>query len=310
MTGVTAAAHRAAAFLLLALAALLASAAEQRLPDGTLAVPPLARVTDTTGTLDAGQRQALEQKLAAFEAAKGTQIAVVMVGSTQPEPISDFAQRIGDAWKIGRAEVGDGLLIVVAKDDRRVWIAVAKTLEGAVPDLAAARVIREQITPRFRQGDFAGGLRAGLDSLFRLIEGEGLPAPSASPSAEVGPEGLELLLPFIMVGVVVAVAMRRMFGVPGALLGGAGTGVVSGWMLSSLVLGVIAGVAALVLGLAGRTGGGGGGRIAGGRRGGTVFLPGGYGGGGGSRGGGWSGGGGWSSGGGGNFGGGGAGGSW
>jgi uncharacterized protein len=314
MTGVTAVLHRAAAWLLFALAALAAagaSAADPRQPDGTLAVPPLARVTDTTGTLSPVQRQAIEQKLAAFEKAKGTQIAVVMVGSTQPEPISDFAQRIGDAWKIGRAEVGDGLLIVVAKDDRRVWIAVAKTLEGAVPDLAAARVIREQITPRFRQGDFAGGIGAGLDSIFRLIEGEALPAPSASPEAGAGPEGLELLLPFIMMGVVFAVLMRTIFGVPGAFVAGVGTGVVSGWMLSSLVLGLVAGVAALVIGLAGRSGGGGGGRIAGGRRGGgTVFLPGGYGGGGGSRGGGWSGGGGWSSGGGGNFGGGGAGGSW
>ncbi|MCU0765081.1 MAG: TPM domain-containing protein, partial [Burkholderiaceae bacterium] len=103
--------RRAVAVLLLALLAVLplaASAADARLPDGTLAVPSLARVTDTTATLDAGQKQALEAKLAAFEKARGTQIAVVMVGSTQPEPISDFAQRIGDAWKIGRAEVGDG----------------------------------------------------------------------------------------------------------------------------------------------------------------------------------------------------------
>src|SRR5512137_1083048 len=180
MIGVLAVGRRGAAALLLAALALLplvAAGADARLPDGTLAVPPLARVTDTTGTLDAGQKQALEAKLAAFEKARGTQIAVVMVGSTQPEPVSDFAQRIGDAWKIGRHEVGDGLLVVVAKDDRRVWIAVAKTLEGAVPDLAAARVIREQITPRFRQGDFAGGIGAGLDSLFRLVEGEGLPEP-------------------------------------------------------------------------------------------------------------------------------------
>jgi len=311
MTGVPAALQRAAAILLLAWAGLFsfaAGAAEPRLPDGTLAVPPLARVTDSTGTLNAGQRQALEQKLAAFESARGTQIAVVIVGSTQPEPISDFAQRIGDAWKIGRHDVGDGLLLVVAKDDRRVWIAVAKALEGAVPDNAAARVIREQITPRFRQGDFAGGIGAALDSIFRLIEGEGLPAPSSRPSQGAGPDGIEMLLPFIMVGVLFAVMMRTLFGVPGAMLAGVGTGVVSGWMLSSLALGVLAGAAALMIGLAARSGGGG--RVAGGRRGGTVFLPGGFGGGGGSRGGGGFGGGGWSSGGGGDFGGGGAGGSW
>lgn len=306
--------HAAAAMLLavLALLPLAAAAADARLADGTLAVPPLARVTDTTGTLDPGQKQALEAKLAAFEKARGTQIAVVMVGSTQPEPISDFAQRLGDAWKIGRAEVGDGLLIVVAKDDRRVWIAVAKTLEGAIPDLAAARVIREQITPRFRQGDFAGGIGAGLDSLFRLVEGEGLPEPEQREGAPGGEEDLfALLAPFVFIGVIFAAMLRRVFGVKGALLGGAGTGTVAGWVFSSMALGLVAGVAAFFFALF--LGSGGGGRVLGGRRGG-VFVPGGWSGGGRSGGGGWSGGGGggggWSSGGGGNFGGGGAGGSW
>ena len=312
MTGALAIGRRAAAALLLAALALLppiAAGADARLADGTLAVPPLARVTDTTGTLDAGQKQALEAKLAAFEKARGTQVAVVLVGSTQPEPISDFAQRIGDAWKIGRHEVGDGLLIVVAKDDRRVWIAVAKALEGAVPDLAAARVIREQITPRFRQGDFAGGIGAGLDSIFRLIEGEGLPVPESRGRGAAGGEQdlVGLLAPFVIVGVIVAVILRKLFGVKGAALGGAGTGTVAGWVFSSLSLGLIAGVAAFFFALF--AGSGGGGRVLGGRRGG-VFIPGGWSGG---RGGGWSGGGGgggWSSGGGGNFGGGGAGGSW
>jgi uncharacterized protein len=310
MTAVSAALQRAAAILLLALAALAAfpaAAADARLPDGTLAVPPLARVTDTTGTLSPAQRQALEEKLAAFEKARGTQIAVVMVGSTQPEPISDFAQRIGDAWKIGRHDVGDGLLVVVAKDDRRVWIAVAKTLEGAVPDLAAARVIREQITPRFRQGDFAGGINAALDSIFRLIEGERLPAPDARDlgGAGAGQDLVGMLAPFVLFGVVVAVMLRRMLGVKGALLGGAGVGAVAGLLLSSLLLGLIAAVAVFFFSLF--VGAGGGGRVLGGRRGG-VFVPGGWRGGGGWPGGG--GGGGWSSGGGGNFGGGGAGGSW
>lgn len=290
--------------LLVAAFAAPAAWAETRLPDGTLAVPPLARVTDTTGTLSAADRQALEEKLAAFERTRGTQVAVLIVGSTQPEPISDFAQRVGDAWKIGRAEVGDGLLLVVAKDDRRVWIAVAKALEGAVPDLAAARVIREQIAPRFRQGDFAGGIGAGLDALFRLVEGEALPAPSGEPAGAGADDPLALLAPYVIVGVLVAALLRKALGVKGALLGGAGTGAVAGWILSSLKLGLAAGALAFFFALFG--GGGGGGRVLGGRRGG-VFVPGGWSGGGGfSRGGG----GGWSSGGGGNFGGGGAGGSW
>lgn len=293
------------ALLCAALLALTAHAAESRLPDGTLALPALARVTDTTGTLSVADRQALEAKLAAFEKARGTQIAIVMVTTTSPEPIADFAQRIGDAWKIGRPKEGDGLLMVVAKDDRRIWIAVAMALEGAVPDLAAARVIREHITPRFRQGDFAGGLSAGLDAIFRLIEGEGLPAPSAQGQGVAsGEDPFALLGPFVIVGVIAAVLLRKLFGVPGTLLAGAGTGTVAGWLLASLKLGLIAGVAAFLLALF--LGSGRGGRVLGGRRGG-VFVPGGWSGGGG----GWSGGGGgWSSGGGGNFGGGGAGGSW
>ncbi len=298
---------RAARWLLAAVLLLPAAllAADARLPDGTLVVPPLARVTDTTGTLDAGQRKVLEGKLDAFETARGTQIAIVMVGSTQPEPISDFAQRIGDAWKIGRAEVGDGLIIVVAKDDRRVWIAVAKTLEGAIPDLAAARVIRERITPRFRQGDFAGGLGAGLDAIFRLVEGEALPAPEPARATDAG-EGaglIESLVPFVIGGVIFAGLLRKLFGAPGALVAGAGAGSIAGWVLSSLKLGLFVGVLAFLISLF--SGGSRGGRVVGGRRGG-VFIPGGW-----SGGGGWSsGGGGWSSGGGGNFGGGGAGGSW
>ena len=295
--------------LLFALALLLsagAAAAQTRLPDGTLAVPPLARVTDSTGTLSGSQRQALEARLAAFESAHGSQIAVVIVSSTQPEPISDFAQRIGDAWKIGRANVGDGLLIVVAKDDRRVWIAVAKTLEGAVPDLAAKRIIREEIVPRFGQGDFAGGISAGLERIFRLIEGEALPTPSGIPASHVaaGEDIFNVLLPIIAVGAAVASIFRRVLGGVGVLVAGVGAGVLAGIFFSSLILGVVAAVLVLFFGLA--IGGHRSGRVLGGRRGG-VFVPGGFGGG---HSGGFGRGGGWSSGGGGNFGGGGAGGSW
>jgi len=300
--------------LLFAGAALVAWAADPRGDDGLLLVPPLARVTDTTGTLRPQDRQALEDRLAAFETAHGSQIAIVMVASTAPEPIADFAHRIGDAWKIGRSAVGDGVLVVVAKDDRRVWIAVARALEGAIPDLAAKRVIREQIAPRFKSGDFAGGLSAGLDALFKLIEGEGLPAPAgvSQRTVDAGEGLLALLVPFVFAGAVVGALLRRILGRPGALLAGAGSGAVSGVMLSSLFLGALAGLAVLAFSLAGGSRMS---RALGGRRGGRVFYPGGWGGGtgwGGGFGGGWRGGsgGGFSSGGGGDFSGGGAGGDW
>ncbi len=302
---------RALLLAALALVGATVAAAEARLPDGTLAVPALARVTDTTGTLSAGDKQALTDKLAAFETAHGSQLAIVMVSTTQPEPIADFAQRIGDAWKIGRAGLGDGLLIVVAKDDRKIWIAVARALEGAIPDLAAKRVIREAIAPRFKQNDFAGGLSAGLDALFKLVEAEGLATPAGVPQATVdaGEDLIGLLLPFIMIGIVAAALLRKLLGVPGAFFAGGGTGAVAGLMLSSLKLGLIAGLAAFVIGLILGSGRGAGRVLGGHRRRGGIFIPGGWSGGG-SGGGGWSTGGGWSSGGGGDFGGGGAGGSW
>jgi uncharacterized protein len=283
-------------------------APEQRLPDGTLAVPPLARVTDTAGVLSSAQRSQLEAKLAAFEKARGAQIAVIVVPTTQPEPISDFANRIGGVWKIGRPDIGDGVLMVVAVKDRRAWISVARTLEGAIPDVVAARITREQMGPQFAKGDFAAGLNAGVDAVMRRIEGEGLPTPAGIPRERVdaGESVLSLLIPIILVGAFVSAMLRRRMGVPGAALGGVGAGAAAGFILSSLLLGGVAAIAVFLFSAFGGSGGGRGGRALGGR-GGPIFLPGGWSGGGG----GWSGGGGgWSSGGGGDFSGGGGGSSW
>ena len=141
-----------------------------------LPVPALtARVIDQTGTLDATQRQVLEAKLADFEKKKGSQIVVLMVPTTAPEDIASYANRVANAWKIGRKQVGDGILVVVAKNDRKMRIEVAKALEGAVPDLAAARIIDNEMKPRFRNNDFAGGLSAATDQLIARISGEALP---------------------------------------------------------------------------------------------------------------------------------------
>lgn len=280
---------------------------------GLVAVPPLARVTDLAGVLKPGEQQALEGKLSAYETAHGSQIAVIVLPSTQPEPIADFANRVGDAWKIGRKGVGDGVLIVVAVNDRRVWISVARALEGAVPDVVATRISREVIAPRFKSGDFGGGLSAGLDALFKRIDGEGLPTPAGMSSGKVdaGEDVIGVLATMVIFGAVVGGLFRRVFGVPGALLAGGGAGAIIGLLLSSLLLGGIGGVVVLVLSLLGGRGGSlGGGRVIGSRRGGEpIFIPGGWSGG--SGGGSWGGGGGgWSSGGGGDFSGGGGGSDW
>jgi uncharacterized protein len=148
-----------------------------------ISVPVLkTRVTDLTGTLSAEQKGSLEQRLAAFEAKKGSQIAVLMLPTTRPEEIEQFSIRVAEAWKIGRKGTNDGVILLVAKDDRRLRIEVGYGLEGAIPDATAKRVISETITPRFKAGDFYGGVSAGVDRLIRLVDGEKLPPRSSAPS--------------------------------------------------------------------------------------------------------------------------------
>ena len=193
-------------------------------------VPALAaRVIDQTGTLDASQRAALEAKLAALEQAKGSQVVVLMVPTTAPEDIASYANRVGNAWKIGRKDVGDGVLLLVAKNDRKMRIEVAKTLEGAIPDVLAARIIDETMKPHFRTGDFAGGIDAAVGQITSLIEGESLPAPAwesaESPQGD-GERDWEHLAIFLFVGVLIGgTVVRSIFGNKlGPLVMGGGAG--------------------------------------------------------------------------------------
>jgi uncharacterized protein len=277
-----------------------------------LPVPALtARVIDQTGTLDASQRQALEARLAAFEQQKGSQIVVLMVPTTQPEDIAGYANRVANDWKIGRRAVGDGVLLIVAKDDRKMRIEVAKTLEGAVPDIAAAQIIDDAMKPRFRDNDFAGGLNAATDQLIARIQGEALPEVERRSDARSGGFGFdwESLAIFLFFAVIVGAPIaRRIFGAKLApFVMGLGVGGVAMAITATVLVAAVAGIAALVVTLMAGVGP----LVSGGRRGG------GYGGGWstGGGGGGWSGGssssgGGFSSGGGGDFGGGGASGDW
>jgi uncharacterized protein len=266
-------------------------------------VPALsARVTDLTGTLAANEKQALETRLAALEKEKGSQIAVLIVPSTQPEAIEQYSIRVVDQWKLGRQGVDDGALLLIAKNDRRVRIEVGRGLEGAIPDAYAKRIIAEQITPAFRDGRFAAGIDAGVDALIALIHGEPLPAPEAVRSSDAGAADLgDLLFTTVFISFFLAPVLRSIFG----RLGGSGVGGVLGagyWYVSTSVLGM-AGLGALVGAMAvlliGRGGGGG-----------PWTTGSGHGGGFGSSGGGWSSGGGGFSGGGGGFSGGGASGRW
>jgi uncharacterized protein len=271
-------------------------------------VPKLeARVTDLTGTLTAEQQAGLEDRLAAFESRKGAQVAVLIVPSTAPEEIEQYGIRVAEQWKLGRGKVADGALLLVAKGDRRLRIEVGYGLEGVLTDATSRRIIGETITPLFRQGDFYGGINAGLDQMMRVIDGESLPAPDHRWQG-TAPNILGLL-PFLIVAVLVGSAvLRSLFGRGGGAVVTAGVTGGMVWLLSkilgiALVAGVIAGLFSMFGGMSGRrwsSGGGGWGTGLGG-------LGGGFGGFGG-RGGGFGGGG--FSGGGGGFGGGGASGGW
>lgn len=213
------------------------------------AVPALSgHVVDAAGTLAPAQRAALDARLTAFEQARGSQVVLLLVPSTQPEDIASYANRVANTWKIGRKDIGDGLLVIVAVQDRKLRIEVAKTLEGAIPDLAAKRIIDEAITPRFKQGDYAGGLDAGLTRIMALITSEALPEPAkagAQPTGEFDWMQLGIFM-FIAVPVVGAVTKSILGNRIGAVATGGIAGVIAMVLTASLLIAGLASVAALV----------------------------------------------------------------
>jgi uncharacterized protein len=288
-------ARHLAGLALLSLLAFVAFAAFAQQP-----VPPLkARVTDLTGTLRTEQKASIEQTLGAFEARKGSQIAVLLVPTTEPEAIEQYGIRVADTWKLGRKGVDDGAILIVAKNDRTMRIEVGYGLEGVLPDALAKRIVAETITPHFREGDFYGGISAGVEQMIKVIDGEPLPPPKTPRAARQGGSfdtfiPVAFMLVFVVGGVLRAVLGRFV----GAVATGGVTALAAWMLIGALSVAAIAGVLGFLFVLA--TGGMG--------RGGT-WMPGGFGGGGFGRGG-FGGGGGGFSGGGGGFGGGGASGRW
>jgi uncharacterized protein len=214
---------------------------------GVLPVPELsARVMDQTGTLSGAQRQQLEDKLAAFEASNGTQIVILLVPTTQPEDVAAYANRVFNAWKPGRKGIGDGLLLVVAKQDRKMRVEVSRALEGAVPDLAAKRIIDEVLTPSFRQGDFAGGLEQASERLMALVRGEGLPEPAPRRAASDETDWMNLAVLLFIALPVLGSIMRRILG---HKLGTLATGGVIGYLTFMFTTSLLLAGAAAVLGM-------------------------------------------------------------
>ena len=262
-----------------------------------VAVPQLTgRVVDQTGTLSSGDVAALTQTLKDLETRKGSQVAVLIVPTTAPETIEQYSIRVAEAWKIGRKKIDDGALLMVAKDDHKVRIEVGYGLEGALTDVTARRIIDEIITPKFRTGDFAGGISAGIDRIVGVINGEPLPAPAPEAQSFHGEDRYDVLFnPLILFGVFAVGGVLR--AALGRLLGSIGIGGVFGlvaWFaVGSLMVSVIAALGAFAFAMfAGsaasqaRTGGWSGGGYSGGSSSSSSSDSGGFSGGGGSFGGG------------------------
>ena len=249
-------------------------------------VPPLQhRVTDLTGTLNAQQQADIEANLAAFEAKKGSQIAILLVPTTQPEEISQYSIRVVEAWKLGRKGVDDGVLVLLAKEDHKSRIEVGYGLEGALNDATSKRIVSEVMRPYLKQGDFYGGLLAGINKIEAVIDGEPLPAPK--PQMAPSGDALNYVIPVFFAAAILGSVLRAMLG---SLMGGLVNAGVIGtvlWLLGAGVLySLFFAVVAFVMALAGGRGpigyggGYGGGGFSGGGGGGFSGGGGGFGGGG------------------------------
>jgi len=251
-------------------------------------------VIDQTGTLTGDQQAALEQTLQDFEVLKGSQLAVLIVPTTEPETIEQFSIRVADKWKLGRKKVDDGAILIIAKNDRTLRIEVGYGLEGALNDAISKRIIDETITPYFKQGDFSGGITAGVNQIIHVIEGE--PLPETSPKSDNAVSGIQQYFPIIfIIALVLGGFLRAMLGrFAGSLITGGIIAFIAWLFIGAISIALIAGVIALLFtlisGSSGRSGFGSGGFGRGGF-GGGGFGGGGFGGGGGGGGGGFGGGG-------------------
>lgn len=212
-----------------------------------IAVPPLTgRITDLTATLSPDQIAALELTLQAFEAKKGSQLAVLMVPTTTPESIEQYTLRVAEQWKLGRKKVDDGALLVIAKHDRALRIEVGYGLEGALNDAISKRIIGEFITPRFKQGDFYGGITAAVEQIIRVIDGEPLPQPKGrivGSGADIQQYVPVILVVALMLGGVLRSVLGRF---PGALATGSAVAVITWLVVGAISIALVAGVMALV----------------------------------------------------------------
>ncbi|MBN1533850.1 MAG: TPM domain-containing protein [Spirochaetes bacterium] len=226
-----------------------------------LEVPRLgSRVNDYAGMLSPATVQDLEARLADLEKTDSTQIAVLTVPSLEGEVLEEFSIKVADSWKIGQRGKDNGAILLIARDDRKLRIEVGRGLEGKLTDLMAGRIIRDEITPRFRAGDFDGGVSAGVNAMIATVRGEYVPGPDAGDGGSVGGHMSISLLVTLFFFIIMAGAISRILG---GLMGGLGLAA-AGFLvfpgIGVILLAVLGGVG-FVLGLllsifAARRGGG------------------------------------------------------
>ncbi len=207
-------------------------------------IPPLKhRVTDLTATLNAADEARIEARLREYEAKKGTQIAVLIVGTTLPEPAFDYSMRVVDTWKLGRKDIDDGVLFLIAKNDRKLEIRTGRGVQGSLTDAMTKRIISEIVTPKFRAGDFAGGIEQGVEKIMGVLEGEALPPPQKKRIASQGVNYENFLILGFVAALIAGPLLRSLLGrFVGAAATGGVTGAAAWWLAGGMAFPIVAGV--------------------------------------------------------------------
>lgn len=203
-----------------------------------LEVPALrGHVNDYAGMLSPGAAQRIEAELSAFERSDSTQIAILTIPSLEGEDLEGYSIKVAEAWKIGQQDKDNGVILLVAKQDRKIRIEVGRGLEGKLTDLLSGRIIRNQIAPAFKAGDFDAGVAAGVSAIMAVVKGEYTASPRDSQARRHTSQPVLTMLIFLLVAVVVLGALSKVLG---GLAGAIGLPLIGSFLFSGAGLVVLA----------------------------------------------------------------------
>jgi uncharacterized protein len=218
--------------IILLLAGILAFSQESFDPETLLKQKPTKLVNDFTGTLTPDQLQALENKLVAFDDSTTTQIAVVIVPTLNGNDIADFNVKLGRAWGVGGKQYNNGVILLIAKGDRKLNIATGYGVEGALPDITTKHIIDEAIVPNFKGDDYYRGIEEGTDAIIQAVKGE-YKAPANYNKRKKGSGGVGRIV-FIIIMIVVFLAVSGGKGGGGSFMSRRGF---AAWTIGSMLSG-------------------------------------------------------------------------